>query len=56
MDLLLLAPDVQEALLFLAPVERGHDPIHLREVRYVCQAPAWEEQRRRWAEIMEGAA
>jgi len=33
MDLLLLAPDVQEALLFLAPVERGHDPIHLREVR-----------------------
>jgi hypothetical protein len=35
MDLLLLAPDVQEALLFLAPVERGQEPIHLREVRYV---------------------
>jgi site-specific DNA recombinase len=52
-DLMLLAPDIQEALLSLAPVEHGHDPIHLREVRYVCQSPAWEEQRRRWAEIME---
>jgi hypothetical protein len=53
MDLLLLAPDIQEALLFLPPVEGGHDPIHLRELRYVCQAPEWAEQRRRWMEITE---
>ncbi len=53
MDLLLLAPDIQEALLFLPPVERGHDPIHLRELRYLCQAPVWEEQRRRWREVLE---
>jgi hypothetical protein len=44
MDLLFFAPDVQEALLFLAPVEHGHDPIHLREARYVCQASAWENR------------
>jgi hypothetical protein len=50
MDLLLLAPDIQEALLFLPPVEGGRDPIHLRELRYVCQAPEWAEQRRRWRE------
>jgi hypothetical protein len=35
MDLLLLAPDIQEALLFLPPVKSAHDPIHLRELRYV---------------------
>jgi hypothetical protein len=53
MDLLLLAPDIQEALLFLPAVEGGHDPIHLRELRYVCQAPEWAEQRRRWVEVRE---
>ncbi len=51
MDLLLLAPDIQEALLFLPSVWRGHDPIHLRELRYVCQAPVWAEQRKRWDEL-----
>jgi hypothetical protein len=50
MDLLLLAPDVQEALLFL-PASPGRDPIHLKELRYVCQTPIWEEQRRRWIEV-----
>jgi hypothetical protein len=50
MDLLLLAPDLQEALLFL-PVSPGRDPIHLRELRYVCQTPVWAEQRERWAEM-----
>ncbi|MBI5546095.1 MAG: hypothetical protein HY901_19565 [Deltaproteobacteria bacterium] len=53
MDLLLLAPDIQEALLFLPPVERGHDPIHLRELRYVCQTPIWAEQRARWLELKD---
>lgn len=51
MDLLLLAPDIQEALLFLPGAESGRDPITLRELRYVCQAPVWAEQRARWAEL-----
>jgi hypothetical protein len=54
MDLLLLAPDIQEALLFLPPVEGGHDPIHVRELRYLCQTPVWAEQRKRWAEVGDG--
>jgi hypothetical protein len=53
MDLLLLAPDIQEELLHLPPIERGRDPITLRELRYVCQTPVWAEQRARWAEITE---
>lgn len=55
MDLLLLAPDIQEQLLDLPPIERSRDPITLRELRYVCQTPIWAEQRRRWREIEDAA-
>jgi len=50
-DLLLLDPRIQEELLHLPPLERGRDPITLRELRYVCQTPVWTEQRSRWAEL-----
>ena len=50
MDLLLLAPDLQETLLFL-PAAPGREPIHLKELRYVCRTPVWAEQRERWAEM-----
>jgi hypothetical protein len=53
MDLLLLAPDIQEELLFLPRTVRGHDPITLRRMRYVCATPVWEEQRARWREMHE---
>jgi hypothetical protein len=33
MNLLLLAPEIQERLLFLPEVESGRDPVVLREVR-----------------------
>ena len=32
MNLLVLAPDIQEELLFLPRTERGRDPIHLRQL------------------------
>lgn len=51
MDLLLLAPDIQEELLHLAPVTRGYDPITLRELRYVMRTPEWAVQRSRWTEV-----
>lgn len=51
MNLLLLAPDLQEELLFLPPVERGRDPITLRELGYVLRTPVWAEQRARWSEL-----
>jgi hypothetical protein len=51
MDLLLLDPRIQEELLHLPPLDRGRDPITLRELRYVCQTPIWAEQRKRWNEI-----
>jgi hypothetical protein len=51
MDLLLLAPDIQEELLFLPRTVRGCDPVTLRTMGYACATPMWAEQRARWAEI-----
>ena len=48
MDLLLLAPDIQEEVLFLPATESGRDAIMLREMRAVCAAVEWKEQRERW--------
>ena len=45
MNLLQLAPDLQEAILFLPPVETGKDPVTERELREVVQVVSWEEQR-----------
>lgn len=42
MDLTLLAPDIQEALLFLPAHARGHDGVALRAMRYVCATSAIE--------------
>ena len=54
LDLVLLAPDIQEELLFLE-VAPGRDPIPERALRYVVRALAWREQRRRFARLRETA-
>lgn len=54
MDLLCLAPDIQEALLFLPRVERERDAVSEHELRTVCAASDWREQRRRWNSIARG--
>jgi hypothetical protein len=48
MNLLLLAPDVQEALLFLPSTQRGRDPIRINHLQPIALTPDWSEQRRRW--------
>ncbi len=54
LDLVLLAPDIQEDLLFLE-VAPGRDPIPERALRSVVRALAWREQRRRFARLRETA-
>jgi hypothetical protein len=54
MNLLLLAPDLQEQVLMMKPDARGRDPVSERQLRHVVAAPLWEEQRRRWASILRG--
>lgn len=48
MNLLALAPDIQEALLFLAPVEAGKDAVTKRELRPLVAKVGWIEQRLAW--------
>jgi hypothetical protein len=58
MNLVNLAPDVQEAILDLPRTERGRDPIHLRLLQPIASAIDWKRQRRLWHELIaaRGAA
>ena len=48
MSLLLLAPDIQEELLFLPAVQRGRAPILLCHLWPIAANPDWTSQRRKW--------
>lgn len=48
MNLLHLAPDIQEEILFLPPVAEGRDPVTERDLRGVAAVAGWGEQRRVW--------
>jgi hypothetical protein len=48
MNLLGLAPDIQEEILFLPPTERGRDPIHLAQLQPIASTLDWRLQRRPW--------
>lgn len=56
MNLLHLAPDIQEAILFLPATAEGRDQVHEHMLRKVCACAHWGDQRRRWATIKESAA
>lgn len=51
MNLLHLAPDIQEAILFLPRVEFGRDPISERDLRPLVALPDWRKQRRLWRKL-----
>lgn len=51
MNLLHLAPDIQEQILFLPPVESGRDPIHERMLRDLTRVLDWRKQRRVWLAV-----
>jgi len=52
MNLLMLAPDIQEEILFLSRVTEGRDPIHLRQLQPIALVPDWRKQRKLWKELM----
>jgi hypothetical protein len=45
LNLTLLAPDIQERLLFLDPVEEGKPDVSEKELRQVCAELGWGRQR-----------
>jgi len=52
MNLLLLAPDIQEELLFLPRTAYGRDPIAEPQVRHVAANPDWRKQRKLWKDLI----
>jgi hypothetical protein len=48
MNLLLLAPDIQEELLFLPRIERGREPLVLRDLQPLAATRDWAVQRKMW--------
>jgi hypothetical protein len=56
MNLLVLAPDIQEALLFLPRTEKGRDPIHLAQLQPLAALLDWRQQRRLWQELHSNLA
>lgn len=51
MNLLLLAPDIQEDLLFLPRTPSGPHPVAERDMRRIAAVPDWRKQRRLWREV-----
>jgi hypothetical protein len=51
MNLLMLAPDIQEQILHLPRVSGGRDPIHLRQLQSIALVPDWRKQRRMWTAL-----
>lgn len=56
MNLLHLAPDIQEAILYLPRVESGRDLITERDLRPVAALPDWRKQRAMWRAIATSGA
>lgn len=54
MNLLHLAPDIQEEILFLPPVAEGKDPIPERRLRAMQAEINWPKQRRMWERLIHG--
>jgi hypothetical protein len=52
MNLLNLAPDIQEEILFLPRTMKGYDPISERDIRPIVAVMDWAKQRLMWKEII----
>jgi hypothetical protein len=52
MNLVNLAPDIQEAVLFLPRTVKGRDALHLRQLQPIASAMDWRTQRLLWRELL----
>jgi hypothetical protein len=53
LTLLALAPDIQEAILFLPRTTKGRDAIKETDVRRITTVLDWRKQRRLWATLRD---
>jgi len=54
MNLLNLAPDIQEEILFLPRTAKGRDPIGERDLRPITAIHDWRAQRGVWKQLLQG--
>lgn len=52
MNLLHLAPDIQDQILHLSRVEKGRDPLTERDSRSISAVIDWRKQRQAWVPLM----
>lgn len=53
MNLLHLAPDIQEELLNLPPASKGRDSTTERDLRPIAAAMCWRDQRWQWSRVKQ---
>ncbi len=51
MNLLHLTPQIQEHLLLMPPITRGHDPLTERELRHITAVSCWKTQQVLWSRV-----
>ena len=54
MNLLQLAPDIQEQVLDLPMTQRGRDAIRLAQLQPMAITLDWRKQRRMWSDLLDG--
>ncbi len=54
-NLLSLAPDIQEAILFLPAIDRGRDEVTEKKLRPIAATPSWKKQRVLWTALLREA-
>lgn len=55
MNLLILAPDIQEEILHLPPTDKGHDVISEHHLRGLVNVVFWNRQRAMWHDLKRQA-
>ena len=55
MNLLALASDLQEQIVFLPPSERGRNRVSERDLRPIAASPSWSKQRQMWQRLLRAA-
>jgi hypothetical protein len=53
MDLVYLAPDIQEEILFLPRTVKGRDPITEHDLRPIAAIVDWHAQREAWHRLFQ---
>ena len=55
MNLLILAPDIQEEILFMPLTLEGHDPVPMRRLAVLVQTLDWPFHRALWRQLFSSA-